>query len=318
MIVVLLVLLAIGGTANSVWAAFGAKATNAGNRLTAAADWIPPAASSSVIVKTQGGTPGFIRQGGSYRVYANVSDTGNPASGVASVLANVSTITAGQSAAALSSGAFALGGTNYNYGTGSLTANASLAAGTYTHSLTSTDGAGNRRTQTGYAVTVDNTAPTASDIQTTNKSGNVSGRPEIGDTVIFTFSEPIDPNSVLAGWTGAATNVVARIDNDIPVNDRLAVYNATNATQLPLGTINLGRGDYVWENTTFGASGTPSTMTQSANAITITLGTASGEPATTRSSGPMVWSPSATATDRAGNAESTATRTETGTADKDF
>jgi hypothetical protein len=32
----------------------------------------------------------------------------------------------------------------------------------------------------------------------------------------------------------------------------------------------------------------------------------------------VIWSPSATATDRAGNAQSTATRTETGTADKDF
>jgi hypothetical protein len=32
----------------------------------------------------------------------------------------------------------------------------------------------------------------------------------------------------------------------------------------------------------------------------------------------MVWTPTATATDRAGNASSTAPRTETGTADRDF
>jgi hypothetical protein len=108
-----------------------------------------------------------------------------------------------------------------------------------------------------------------------------------------------------------------RIDNNTPTNDRLAIRNAANTAQLPLGTVNLGRTDYVFATTTFGASGTASTITQSDNAITITLGTASSGPTTAGFTGSMIWSP-ATATDRAGNAQSTATRTETGTADKDF
>jgi hypothetical protein len=311
-------LLLFAGLSSSVWAAFVDRASNAGNSITARPDWVAPSVASSVIGKSQGGTAGFIHQGGAYNTYANVSDTGNPASGITSVAGNLSTITTGQTAAALSSGSFAIGGTSYNYRTGSLTANATLAAGTYTYSLTSTDGAGNSRNQSGYTVTVDNTVPTASDIQTTNKSGNIAGRPDIGDTVIFTFSEPIDPNSVLSGWTGATTNVVVRIDNNIPTNDRLAVYNAANTTQLPFGTVNLGRTDYVSANATFGVSGTASTMTQSGNAITITLGTASSGPTTAVSTGSMIWSPLATTTDRAGNAESTTARTETGTLDRDF
>jgi hypothetical protein len=315
---VLLALLASGGVCGTVWAAFTATAANSGSKLTTAADWGPPTASSSVIGKTQGGTPGFIRQGGTYNIYANVTDDGHPASGITSVLGNAGAITTGQSAAALSAGSFAIGGSDYNFRTGSLTANATLAAGTKTYSLTSTDGAGNSGTQTAYTVTVDNTAPTASDIQASNKSGGTASRPEIGDTVTFTFSEPIDPASVLSGWTGASTNVVARIDNNTPTNDRFAVRNSSNATQLPLGTVNLGRTDYVSANVTFGATGTASTMTQIGNAITITLGTASTGSTTAASTGSMIWTPSATATDRAGNAESTANRTETGTTDRDF
>ena len=311
----LLGLLALAGSA---WAAFTATASSSGNKVISAADWDPPTASSSVIGKTQGGIPGFIHQGGTYNVYSNVTDAGKPASGVASVTANIATITTGQSAAPLALGSFPIGGETDSYRTANLTANATLAAGTYTYSLTSNDKGGYTRTQSGYTVTVDNTVPSASDIQTTNKSGNTAGKPEIGDTVIFTFSEQIDPNSIFAGWSGASTNVVARINNNTPTNDQLAIYNATNATQLPLGTVNLGRTDYVSANATFGASGTASTMTQSGSTITIVLGTASSGPTTAASTGALIWSPSATATDRAGNAESTTTKTETGTADKDF
>ena len=65
-------------------------------------------------------------------------------------------------------------------------------------------------------MVVDNTAPTASTVQTANKAGGIAGRPEIGDTITFTFSEPIDPKSVLSGWTGAATSAVVRIGDNCP------------------------------------------------------------------------------------------------------
>jgi hypothetical protein len=312
----LLALLGLATGAAVAWALYTNSVRSDGNELVAAPDWRAPSASSSAIGKTQGGVPGFVKQGGTYMVYANVSDTGGPASGISSVAANVSAITTGQSAAALSLGSFSIGGLAYNYRGATLTANATLAAGTYSYSLTSKDAAGNSGTQADYTVTVDNTAPTAADVQAANKTGGTLGRPELGDTVTFTFSEPIDPNSILANWTGAATNVVVRIANG--TGDPLTVFNAANTTQLPLGSVNLGRNDYVSASATFGATGTASTMVLSGNAITITLGTASAGPTTASSTGTMTWTPSASAYDRAANAQTTTARTETGTADREF
>lgn len=309
-------LLGLAIAAGVVWALYSGKAASDGNELVAAADWVAPSASASVIGKSQGGVPGYIRQGGTYMVYANVSDSGGPPSGITSVTANASAITTGQSAAALSSGSFTIGETAYSHRSGTLTANATLAAGSYSYSLASKDLAGNSRTQSGYTVIVDNTAPTATDIQAANKSGGTAGKPELGDSITFTFSEPIDPHSILANWNGAATNVVVRISN--VTNDPLTVYNAANTTQLPLGSVSLGRNDYVSANATFGASGTASTMVQSGNSITITFGTASAGTSTAASTGTMTWTPSASAYDRAGNAETTTARAETGSADREF
>lgn len=315
-VTLLAALLGLATTAGVVWALYTDDAASDGNELVAAADWVAPSATASVIGKSQGGAPGFIRQGGTYMVYANVGDGGAPASGIAGVAANASSITTGQSAAALSAGSFSIGGVAYGHRSGTLTANASLAAGTYSYSLTSKDLAGNSGTQSGYTVTVDNTAPTAADVQAANKTGGTAGRPELGDSVTFAFSEPIDPHSILANWTGAATSVVVRLTN--ATGDPLTVYNAANTTQLPLGSVNLGRNDYVTASATFGASGTASTMALSGNAITITLGTASAGPSTAASTGTMTWTPSASAYDRAGNAETTTVRAETGTADREF
>jgi hypothetical protein len=315
-IALLSALLGLAATAGVVWALYSDNAASDGNELVAAADWVAPSASASVIGKSQGGVPGYIRQGGAYMVYANLSDSGGPPSGIASVTANASTITTGQSAAALSSGSFAIGGVTYNHRSGTLTANGTLAAGSYSYSLAAKDLAGNSWTQSGYTVIVDNTVPTATDIQTANKSGGTAGKPELGDSITYTFSEPIDPHSILANWTGAATNVVVRISN--VTNDPLTVYNAANTAQLPLGSVSLGRNDYVSANATFGASGTASTMVQSGNSITITLGTASAGTGTAASTGTMTWTPSASAYDRAGNAETTSARAETGSADREF
>src|SRR5688572_20828938 len=151
------------------------------------ADDVPPSVSSTVIAKTVPYLPGFIRQGGTYYVYANVTDGGCSPSGIATVRANVSTITTGSTAVALSAGAFTVGGVAYNYRSASLTANATLTAGAKAYTITSTDNAANGGTQTGYSVTVDNTRPTATNVQTANGAATV-GRPELGDSVTLTFS----------------------------------------------------------------------------------------------------------------------------------
>ena len=309
-------LLIAGASATAAYAVFQASRNVPSNSFSTAADWVAPAVSTAVIAKTGGGTAGYIKQGGTYYVYANVTDGGNPPSGVSTVQANVSTITTGQTAVTLTPGSYTVDGTSYNYRTASLTANVLLTAGTYTYSITSTDAGGRSATQSGFTVTVDNTAPSASDIQTTS-GGPIAGRADAGDTIRFTFSETMDPSSILAGWTGTSTNVVVRL-NQVTLADTVTIYNAANTSQLPLGTVSLGRTDYTTANRTFGASGTPSTMVMSGSTITITLGTQSGAATTAALTGTMSWTPVATPTDPAGNAMSTTVRNEAGSADKEF
>ena len=279
------------------------------------ADETAPNVSAAMIAKAEGGTTGFIHQGGAYYVYASAADPGDPASGVASVTADVSTITAGGTAVPLVAGSYTVGGVTYGYRSASLTATTPLAPGSYGYSVSATDGEENTTTETGYSVTVDNTGPSASDVQTANKAGGVAGRAESGDSITLTFSEPIEPDSVLAGWTGSATSVTLQLLNQSGGGgDRVQVWDAANTAQLPLGMVRLARNDYTTGAVTF----TGSTMTMSGNSITVVLGTPSGAVGTVTTASTMQWTPDATPTDRAGNVCSTTAVSESGAADIEF
>jgi hypothetical protein len=306
-------LLGRGGT----FAAFSSQASNGSAGLAADTDWTPPSASAAVVAKGTGGDGGYIRAGGTYYGYANVTDGGNPGTGVASVSAD-----AGMGPITLTSagGPWTVDGVSYNYRTALQTLAGGTPAGTYPFTIASTDSdtPANGQTQNGFNIVVDNTGASATDVQTAN-GASIAGRPEQGDTVTFTYSEPIERLSILPGWTGASANVVVRINNGVP--DRLQVYNAANTAILALTNaagLNLNRNDYVGANLTFGATGTASTMVRSGNSITVTLGTQSAAGTTAGGNGTMAWTPSASATDRAGNPTSTTTRNETGSADPEF
>lgn len=312
----------IGASAGvgAVWGAFSAQTVSAGNEVRSAPDFVAPTTSAAVIQKSTGGTPGFVRPGASYRLYAAVTDSGAPSSGIVAVSTGAN---GGATGVPLTAGTYpAVGGVTYTHRS-AVTALGTVPAGTYSFAIGATDGAGNGRTQTGFPYVIDDTAPTPVDIRTANRAGGIAGRPEAGDTVTMTYSEPIDPISLVAGWDGATpTNVVIRFTNDsfftgIPY-DTLTVYNGANTATLPLGAVDLGRTDYVAAARTFGASGTPTTMTVAGNDVTLTLGTASGTTTTAAGSGTLRWTPGTGSTDRAGNALVVAVRTETGAADRDF
>ncbi len=74
------------------------------------------------------------------------------------------------------------------------TATTPQAAGSKSFSITAADVAGNGGTTGGFSVIVDNTAPTGTDMQTTNVVGGTTGLAETGDTITLSFSEPMDPN----------------------------------------------------------------------------------------------------------------------------
>lgn len=288
--------------------------------LSAAPDWVAPAVNASVIAKAAGGEPGYVRSVfGGYRVYANVTDSGNPSSGITSVTADVRTITTGGSATVpLVAGSYQLFGKTYTHRSEQLTAWPIFTTASY--SVAVADGAGNSRTAGGYSVTADNTAPAASDVQATN-GANTAGRPDTGDKVTYTFSEPVDPSSVLPGWTGEQLNVVVRIvNNDVSNDDTLRVYDATNSTHANLGPLALGRNDYVSSTTTFGPTGTPSTIVRDGSTIVVTLGSPNTAASTRTGNARMVWNPSTPSpmTDRAGNGVPTTSVQEGGSNDANF
>lgn len=306
-------------------ASFVGQTDNTANSVSAAPDFRAPTASASIVAKNSPYLAGRVKQGGSYRIYANAGDTGNPPSGIAAITADVSSVTSGQIAVALTAGSYSAEGVSYGYRSEALTANGTLAEGAKAYTLTLSDNAANTAVQSGFGVTVDNTAPTAADIQAPNRG--TSGRAEAGDTITYTFSEPIDPHTILAGWTGSATNVVVHIRDDALLliglgNDNLVVYNSADSAQLPLGNVDLGRTDYAGSllggDAHFGQTGTKSSMTMSGSTITVTLGTASGSVLTAGGSGTMQWQPTGTPTDAAANAMSTTVRNETGAADREF
>lgn len=301
--------------------------------FTAAADWAPPAASAAIGAKAVGYLTGSVKQGGSYYVYANVSDSGAPASGTATVQADLSNITTGASSVTLTAGSYSAGGVSYGYRSAAQTATNPLSAGSKSWTLTMTDADSNGATVAGTAVSVDNTAPAGSDVQTAD-GGGTAGRAQVGDTITFTFSEEIDPESVLSGWTGASTNVVVRlIDGGCLLNiliticddDSFQIRNAANSAALPFGTVDLRDDDYYGNGLigtappmSFGAAGVPSTMVLSGAVVTITLGTASATVDTATGDTDMVWSPVSTPYDAAGNGLSTSAVTEGDVDDREF
>jgi hypothetical protein len=303
-------------------AAFSSAASNSGSTAMAAPDWKPPVFSGLVVQKSQGGTPGYVRQGAQYRLLARVIDdtSSNPPAGVDTVTGEATNLTAAATAVPLPAGAVTVGATTYTHQSALLTVAATKAAAPYALSASARDLAAPANQSAAYAgtVVVDNTAPSA--LTLTIANGGTIRRPDAGDTVTFVWSEVIDPISILAAWTGSASNVTVRITNGSTGNDVLTVWNSANTAQLPFGSVNLGSGSYVGTTTTFGASSaaTRSTMTWTNDRIVVRFGTASATATTNTATGTTVWTPSTTVFDRAGNVSSGATVTETGGADREF
>jgi Bacterial Ig domain len=189
-----------------------------------------------------------------------------------------------------------------------------VADGTYSVRAVTVDNADVKTTSAPFSITIDNTAPTAADVQATN-GGATPGRLEPGDTVRLTWSEPIAPASVLAGWSGAAQAIRVRVTN-AAANDQLDFYDSTGTTRLGLvaTAVDLKLGaDFATADADFDA-----TMALSGATVTVTLGAQLSGTLTTAAAGTMTWRPSAGATDLFGNPAGTTLRTETGAADVDF
>jgi hypothetical protein len=284
------------GTSSS----FTASTSNSGSSVTAVADWTGPTVGATAIQKSQGGIADTIKQGGTFYVYANATDSGNPASGVASLTASVANV-ATVSTATMTAGSYTVGGTSYAYRSALLTAKATLASSSYSYSVSATDSAGNTGSAAADTVTVDNTTFDGDNFTWTDNG--TAGRFDSGDVARFVFTKTVDPDSIVDGWDGSSYAVkVALYDAAVYFtgSDILAVGNTALTAQLPLGTAYLG-GDYV------AAGGTVifnATMSASGNTVSVTLGTiasgsASVKTATLQSL--ASWTEMATPFDAAGN-----------------
>lgn len=303
----------------STWAAWSTQTQNTGNVMSANPDWVAPTVTASTVALTNGKSVGTIGRNSTYYVYANASDAGNPASGVATVSTNVANLTASASNVPLSSGSYIVGGTTYAYRSDALTAGGTLAGGSYTYTHQSVDGAGNSRDQAGFPVAVDVTAPTAYRLSATNVAGGTAGQPDKGDVVTLTFSEPIDPATIRAGWNGQARAVAVYVTAQGNAKNSTTTWSFYDADQtlLPFGTFTGGK--HLTHNSTpavFHTTAEPSVMSLSGGVLTVTLGALSIAPGqtslatlATAAATDMTWNPTTTATpaltDLVGNAINT-------------
>jgi hypothetical protein len=202
---------------------------------------------------------------------------------------------------------------NWNTGTGT---------GAYDLRAVMTDRLNVVTTSAIVSVNVDNSPLRAYDVQATNSATGTAGRLNAGDRIVLTYSNQVNLTTILAGWTGAATTVSARVVDGSLVGGA-NIDDTFSVDGVNLGTVNL-QGNFVRKKVT--ATIASSTMTAStttvngatATVVTITLGTPSGSLATSNTLGTMRWVPSATAKSPLGVAVSTTPASESGAADRDF
>ena len=295
----LAVVLAAVAAVDGSRAAFTASAQNAGASFATASDWVAPAvtiAAPASGASTNDSTP-------------TISGAASNASG------DSSTITVRVYSGTSASGSPVQTKTTTRVATAWGTTASTLADGTYTVQASQADGSGNTGTSPEVTFIVDTVAPTATAIAAANKggAGTTAGKLDAGDTITFTFSEPIDPATILSGWNGSSTAVQVRFTNSSS-NDTFTVLNSSGGTTVKLGTVTTG-GNYVTTTTTIGSS----TMVRSGDgkSIVVTLGTPSNVSSAVSAKN-MSWALAAGPKDLAGNALATpATRAETDT-DVDF
>ena len=167
--------LAEGAKSYSVTATDAAGWSNAPLSATVVVDNTAPSVAAAIVASTGTSPQGFVKQGGTYRVYANVADLPNgagAASGVnaSSITADVSSVTSGQSAAALSACGGCGPGTAYAYQSSQLTASNPLSEGNKTYSASASDNLGSGASASGN-VQVDNTAPSVAAVIANTTTG---------------------------------------------------------------------------------------------------------------------------------------------------
>jgi hypothetical protein len=187
---------------------------NAGNlgmtvSYTATVDSTTPSVTAAVVAMASPATVGWVRRSAGYTVYANATDAGSPASGIATVTANVSTLTPGTASLALPActTACSVGGVRYTYKSAATAAGSAIADGSASVGLTVSDTAGN--TATGSAsATVDSAAPTVTGAVIVNSSPIDPGYLKPGNNYVV-YANATDAGSPASGVATVTADVSA-------------------------------------------------------------------------------------------------------------
>jgi len=184
-----------------------------------------------------------------------------------------------------------------------------LGQGTYTAQASQADGGGNTGKSATRTFTIDTTAPTRVSIAAANGTGT-PGHLDAGDTITYTYSEPMLASSILSGWTGASAAPVKVRFFSGSTSDAFTVLDSSSAANVKLdagttggGGVSLGSTSYVTNQVNFSA-----TLTQSADgrSFVVTLvgspDVASRVVATAVGARNMTWTPKTGPTDLATNA----------------
>jgi hypothetical protein len=193
----------------SVWGTDNASNTGSPTAFSVIADNTSPTASAAVVVASATSGVGYVRQGGTYVVYASASDAGNPASGIAAVTADVSALNAGVTMLSLpkcSSGC-KVGGVTYGYKSAVTTAESSLAEGTFSVPVTATDKAGGTGSITA-AGSVDNTAASVTAAAVVTSATSSAGYLKPGGTYLV-YANASDGGAPASGIATVKADVSA-------------------------------------------------------------------------------------------------------------
>jgi len=188
--------LAQGTLSYGVWSQDNAHNLGTTVNYSAIVDSTSPTVSAAVVAMASPATVGWVRRSGSYTVYANASDAGSPASGIAKVTANVSSLTPGTTALSLPActSSCSVGGVTYGYKSAATTAGSAIADGSTSVSLTAADKAGN--TATGSAsATIDSTAPTVTGAVVVNTTPSDPGYLKPGNSYVL-YANAADTGSL--------------------------------------------------------------------------------------------------------------------------
>jgi hypothetical protein len=132
-----------------------------------------------------------------------------------------------------------------------------------------------------------------------------NGTPGTGDTIVYTFSEQMDPNSLLSGWNGSSTSVEACFTRPSSTSSTYLGIASTSACSaaLNIGYVNLGEGSpyYIASGPVVAVPASMSMATVfGASVVTVTLNGTSASFTAHTGSTVWTWTPYAGA-DLAGN-----------------